>query len=256
MFEVKNKTTGEVKTVYAVNEDYFLLDDNGEFKYQRIKDFVPVGATDPVITPAATPCVFAKVNRHVPDLNTLINGIMSGEIEANIGDTISITLTNGNPVDLVVTDCDDGSVRFETRDCLGKYAPMTDIEQYFTEVWEQLPDILRNSIILTERRHRKADGTEYTVTRKLFLPAASEIFAGDDVLGDDGLYSQMEWYKDVHNRVRAFEKGGYADWYWTGSPYGSSSTHWCYVSSYGSAIYTLASYASVAAPVCFRIPKL
>ena len=253
MFEVKNKTTGEVKTVYAVNEDYFLLDDNGEFKYQRIKDFVPVGAADPVITPATTPCVFAKVNRDVPDLNTLINGIISGKIEANIGDTISITLTNGKPVDLVVTDCDGSSVRFETRDCLGKYVPMTDIEQYLTEVWEQLPDILRNSIIPTERLHRKANGMEYTVTRKLFLPAASEIFAGDDVLGDDGLYSQMEWYKDVHNRVRAFEKGGYADWYWTGSPLGSNSTNWCSVANSGLADYNLASNTYVAAPVCFRV---
>ena len=114
---------------------------------------------------------------------------------------------------------------------------------------------LRDAIADTERRHYDADGNTVTTLEKLFLPAAPEIFPYDDCYGDMGLYEQLDWYKDVHNRVRALDSGKNADWYWTSSRREGSTTSWCFVSYYGNASYYYASRDWVAAPVCFRIPK-
>lgn len=177
----------------------------------------------------------------------------------HIDDTVGIPLSDGRVIDFVVTDVDDVSVRFESRDCLGEYVPMTRMDEYFKKVFSLLPKALQEAIAVTERKHYNAKGEVVTSYEKLFLPAASEIFAPDDCYGDKGLYKQMEWYKDVHNRIRAFEKGGYADWYWTssrriGSP-NTSTTHWCNVYVNGNADSNTASYDWIAAPVCFRIEK-
>ena len=94
-----------------------------------------------------------------------------------------------------------------------------------------------------------------TPLQKLFLPAASEIFPPESCYGDKGLYEQMDWYKKVQNRVRAFEKDGDADWYWTQSSYSGNSTYWCYVNYGGHAYCGNASYTGIAAPVCFRISR-
>lgn len=176
-----------------------------------------------------------------------------------IDDTVGIPLNDGRVIDFVVTDVDDVSVRFESRDCLGEYVPMTRMDEYFKKVFSLLPKSLQDAIAVTERKHYNDKGEVVTSYEKLFLPAASEIFAPDDCYGDKDLYKQMEWYKDVHNRIRAFEKGGYADWYWTssrriGSP-GTYTTGWCYVAGHGHASSTHASSDWIAAPVCFRIEK-
>ena len=84
--------------------------------------------------------------------------------------------------------------------------------------------------------------------------AIAEIFPEDKCYGDKGLYKQLDYYKDVHNRIRCKQKGDFSpDWYWTSSPRSGNSTNWCGVSTYGSANYNPASYANVAAPICFRI---
>ena len=101
-----------------------------------------------------------------------------------------------------------------------------------------------------------ADGEKYTERCKLFVPAASEIFPPDDCYGDKGLYAQLEWYKNVHNRVRADCKGGDSHWYWTSSPNGSNSGNFCFVSNSGNAFANNASNANGVAPFGCIISKI
>ena len=176
-----------------------------------------------------------------------------------VGDSVSLPFCDSGSsvkiVEVVVTDVDDTGTRFETRDCLGEYVPMTRMSGFLDRVFAGLPDALRDVIADTERRHYDVDGNTVTTLEKLFLPAASEIFPIECCYGDVGLYQQLEWYKDVHNRIRALDNGGYADWYWTSSRRKGSTTSWCYVSYYGDADTGYASYSYIAAPVCFRILK-
>ena len=176
-----------------------------------------------------------------------------------IGDSVSLPFCDSGSsvkiVEVVVTDVDDTGTRFETRDCLGEYVPMTRMSGFLDRVFAGLPDTLRDAIADTERRHRDTHGRIVTTLEKLFLPAASEIFPRESCYGDKGLYQQLEWYKDVRNRVRALENGKDADWYWTSSRLEGSTTYWCYVYYDGIANYSVASNDWIAAPVCFRIPK-
>ena len=176
-----------------------------------------------------------------------------------VGDIVSLPFCDSGSsvkiVEVVVTDVDDTGTRFETRDCLGEYVPMTRMSGFLDRVFAGLPDTLRDAIADTERRHHDTHGRIVTTFEKLFLPAASEIFPRESCYGDKGLYQQLEWYKDVRNRVRALENGKDADWYWTSSRLEGSTTYWCYVNCYGNATHYIASYTYVAAPVCFRIPK-
>lgn len=175
-----------------------------------------------------------------------------------VGDIVSLPFCDSGSsvkiVEVVVTDVDDTGTRFETRDCLGEYVPMTRMSGFLDRVFAGLPDILRDAIADTERRHRDTHGRIVTTLEKLFLPAASEIFPRESCYGDKGLYQQLEWYKDVRNRVRALENGKDADWYWTSSRLEGNTAYWCSVGNTGSAS-AIASYTNVAAPVCFRIPK-
>ena len=117
-----------------------------------------------------------------------------------------------------------------------------------------MPDELREAIVDTERKHT-IDGKKVCRLERLFLPAASELFSGDAVLGDDGLYKQMDWYKDRRHRMKMDEHGGDSTAYWTSSQRSGSSSAFGYVSSDGSADTNYASLAWLSAPVCFRIRK-
>lgn len=187
-------------------------------------------------------------------LSEIVAGIRNGKVKLSVGDAVTTCLKSGKEIDFVVTDIDDEAYRFESRDCLGRYVPATELEGFLADAWNDLPDEIRDNVVETERR-RSVNGEIKTEVKKLFLLAASEIFPPESCYGDKGLYEQMDWYKKAQNRVRAFEKDGDADWYWTQSSYSGDSALWCYVNAYGSAHYNYASYASIAAPVCFRISR-
>ena len=252
MFEAKEKTTGRIIKVYAVDGGNFLINRCGVFKWESYESFSPADGEN--CAPACD-CILTVAAAKRMDLSELIAGIRSGDIEFAVGSTITTRLKSGKDVDFVVTDMDEAAYRFESRDCLGAYIPMTKIEKFMRETWDDLPDALRDVIMDTERYFKDGHGEEQSETRKLFLPAASEIFPPDECYGDEGLYTQMDWYKDLHNRVRAFEKGGKADWYWTQSRYSGYTTYWCYVTSNGYANSYTASSTYIAAPVCFRTPR-
>lgn len=199
----------------------------------------------------------SKLTRRIEEeasLENILDRIKDGSIKLSVGDMLATHFKSGMEVDLVVTAIEDGAYRFESRDCLGRYTPMTRIGDFFAGVWDDLPDVLRDSIIETERPY-SVGGETKSKTLKLFLPAASEIFPPASCYGDKGLYEQLDWYKDVQNRVRAYEKGGDADWYWTQSANSGSTTNFCAVTSLGDATAYNASNTNRAAPVCFRIPR-
>ena len=252
MFNAKDKITGEIVKVYAVDGGDFMIACDGAFKWVSCEGFSPVA--DPDNGPV-NDCTLTVGVTNAMNLADLIAGIVSGKVELSVGNTITARLKSGKEVDFVVTDMDNASYRFESRDCMGRYDPMTKIDTFFNDMWADLPDVLRDNILETERQYKDGNGKVCKVARNLFLPAASEIFPPESCYGDEGLYEQMEWYKDVHNRVRAFEKGGASDWYWTQSQYSGLAALWCFVNSSGCADNDNASDTAIAAPVCFRIRR-
>lgn len=261
MFDAIRKPTGKVIHVYAVEGHKFLIADGEMFLWDDKVNYAPVSGQAPEVK--ATPkkdnggdVAFVRTCAQQLTLEEMLSRLQSGELEMNIGDYFTTCLKNGMEVDFVCTDKDRHSYRFESRDCLGRYDPVTKIDRFFNAVWAELPDPLTDRIMEIIRQYKSADGELMERKCKLFLPSASEIFPADECYGDQGVYEQLEWYKDVHNRVRAYEKGGAADWYWTQSPRSGNTTSWCSVSYYGNACYSGASGTAVAAPVCFRIPRI
>lgn len=253
MFDVKIKSTGEIVSVYSVKDDTFLVFCDNRFQYISSDEFCPAdencGVSQCLSAKLTAPAIFSG------DVETVLDEVCSGKVKAGIGTTISTKLLNGIAVDFVVTDFDDSTIRFESRDCIGTYVPMTKIDDYYKTVWDTMPDVLKARIVETERQHLSTKGKIVSFRQKLFLPAASEIFNSDMCYGDRDLYEQMEYYKDVHNRIRALSKGGKADWYWTESHYSGNTTYWCIVTNNGYAHYSSASSTRVAAPVCFRVRR-
>ena len=82
-----------------------------------------------------------------------------------------------------------------------------------------------------------------------------ELFSGDDIFGDKGLYKQLDWYKDRRHRMKMDEPGGDSVAYWTSSQRSGYSSNFCNVSSSGNASDSDASHTWLSAPVCFRIRK-
>lgn len=256
MFEVIEKKTGKRLTVYGVDGDTFLVGVKDGFKLRSAYDFSPIEQKDSAAPVETAPCVFTTAWKDTVDLDALLGGIASGEIAVKLGDMLSTRLLDGTEVDFVVTDQDDKTVRLESRDCLGVSTSARELDSYLRKVYDLLPDALKKCIVETERVHLDSKGKKFTERSKLFLPAQSEIFPSDECYGDEGVYQQMDWYKDVHNRVRADRKGGDSCWYWTSSPRAGNTANWCYVSSYGKANANSASATYIAAPVCFRIPRI
>ena len=249
MFKAKDVKTNNIVKVYAVEGNKFLVEDGNAFTWTDKSGYTLIDGAA-----LACDCTLTKASVTSFTLPDLIAGIVSGKIEMSIGDSFTTRMKSGMEVDFVLTDIDDKAYRFESRDCLGRYDPITRIDKFYHDVWTDLPDELRDSIIGTERPYKDSADELHTLTQKLFLPSASEIFPPDECYGDKDVYAQMEWYKGVHNRVRAFKKGAGSDWYWTQSAYSGNSTYWCSVDNNGSANYYNASSTYIAAPVCFRIP--
>ena len=263
MFDVQDKN-GNIRKVYAVERYLFLVNENGEFVWKYKSEFSPVPELKKLDVEADEnkeisengEVVLTYTQQETVTLKKYIEGLQNGSIQLAVGDSFSIRLKDDTEVDFVVTDMDDTSYRFESRDCLGRHVPMTKIEEFFEEVWDLLPEALRDSIMDTERPYKTHKGKLKKKTCKLFLPSAAEIFPPEECYGDKEVYQQMDWYKTVHNRVRAAAKGvGDGGWYWTQSAYSGKSPVWCFVNYGGNAGNYYASYVNVAAPVCFRIPR-
>lgn len=185
------------------------------------------------------------------DIGTALKEITSNP---HIGDVLAFDLLDGRRIECAVTDIDDKAIRFDSVDCLGDDMTYGKVEKWLDRIDHLMPDELRKAIVDTERKHT-INGKKISRLERLFLPAASELFSGDSVLGDEDLYKQMDWYKDRRHRMKMDEHNGDSTAYWTSSQRTGSSATFCYVSSNGSASTTSASGTWLSAPVCFRIRK-
>lgn len=180
----------------------------------------------------------------------LIAGTMTGLIKLRIGDQIK-----SDEFGLcVVTDIDDEAYRIESRECVF-VSSFDGIDNKLDDIYKSLPEFLRVSIMETDRPHLDEDGNKVSNKSFLFLPAASEIFNEDNCYGDEGLYEQIDWYKDRRNRMRKLDSDASdtSSW-WSSSARSGLTTHACLVANLG---YANAHYTSrsCGAPVCFRIRK-
>ena len=185
------------------------------------------------------------------DIGTALKVIIANP---HVDDVMAFDLLDGRHIECAVTDIDDNAIRFDSVDCLGDDMTYDKVEKWLDRIDHLLPDELRKAIVDTERKHT-INGKKISRLERLFLPAASELFSGDSVLGDEDLYKQMDWYKDRRHRTRMDEHNGNSTAYWTSSQHSGNSTYFCNVNSSGIANYYNASYTWLSAPVCFRIRK-
>lgn len=197
---------------------------------------------------------FATLRKNVcigTDIGTALKEIIANP---HVGDVMAFDLLDGRYIECAVTDIDDNAIRFDSVDCLGEDMIYGNVEKWLDCIDHLLPDELCKAIVDTERKHT-INGKKISRFERLFLPAASELFSGDSVLGDEELYKQMDWYKDRRHRTRMDEHNGNSTAYWTSSQHSSYSTISCGVTSGGSACSYAASGTWLSAPVCFRIRK-
>jgi len=185
------------------------------------------------------------------DIGTALKVIIANP---HVDDVMAFDLLDGRHIECAVTDIDDNAIRFDSVDCLGDDMTYGKVEKWLDRIDHLLPDELRKAIVDTERKHT-INGKKISRLERLFLPAASELFSGDSVLGDEDLYKQMDWYKDRRHRTRMDEHNGNSTAYWTSSQHSGSSTNFCNVSYNGDVSISSASYTWLSAPVCFRIRK-
>lgn len=185
------------------------------------------------------------------DIGTALKVIIANP---HVDDVMAFDLLDGRHIECAVTDIDDNAIRFDSVDCLGDDMTYGKVEKWLDRIDHLLPDELRKAIVDTERKHT-INGKKISRLERLFLPAASELFSGDSVLGDEDLYKQMDWYKDRRHRTRMDEHNGNSTAYWTSSQHSGNSSNFCFVTGHGYANGTNASYTWLSAPVCFRIRK-
>ena len=202
----------------------------------------------------------------------IADGIKNGTLAMEIGSTVTCTLTNGIQTEFIITDITDQYVRFETKNFIGRSKwdeqedfeggyPDASIREYVDSViWNLLPEDLREVISEVERKYKVPDKIDSTYKTKLFLPASSELFSRRNCSGDIGLYEQLDFYKELKNRVRVDEDGR-ACRYWLASMYFCNfsdipySTYTCTV-DYNGTSDSYASCYSAYVPVCFHISKI
>lgn len=185
--------------------------------------------------------------------------------ELRLGERIAVPLNDGRTAEFVMTEEGDDHFRFDSRDCVGRSVwndddetaggyPLSKIKEYADgELWELLPDELRAEIIPAKRKFLVGGETVETECM-VFLPAAAEIFDGNECYGDEGLYSQMDYYKDRRNRMKGGDYGEDTVWYWTQSVSCGNSACSCNANYHGSAANDYASYA-YGVPLCFLVKK-
>ena len=185
------------------------------------------------------------------DIGTALKVIIANP---HVDDVMAFDLLDGRHIECAVTDIDDNAIRFDSVDCLGDDMTYGKVEKWLDRIDHLMPDELCKAIVDTERKHT-INGKKISRLERLFLPAASELFSGDNVLGDKGLYKQIDWYKDRRHRMRMDEHNGDSTAYWTSSQRSGNSTNFCFVATNGNAASTTASATWLSAPVCFRIRK-
>ncbi len=178
-------------------------------------------------------------------------------------DEFRCDLSNGNRATFVLINETDEYLTFCSKDCMTRHRMNdnasnkggiadSEMQKYLdTEIWNLLPDGLKNIISETRRKYKDGDQIKEFDT-KLFLLSASEVFEKGDCYGEEELYDQIEYFKDEKNRVKCIDKET-ANW-WLSSPAAGYSATFCTVNTSGGANTNLAGNANGVVP-CFCIKK-
>lgn len=199
----------------------------------------------------------------------LARQIKSGD-DLTLGDKVDFQLKTGENVTVAVTNSTVEYVRFESVDCAGfdkvswstKNAGYTkcgiaasNVMKYLNEeIWSRLPEDLQEAIDPVTRKHKDHEGNVQEYEFRLFLPAASEVFDKEECYGDQGLYEQLDYYKDRRHIMRGETKGEDMCSWWLASVWSDDSEAACCVNGSGDARYWNASDA-FHVPFCFCIMK-
>lgn len=156
----------------------------------------------------------------------IAKAIKYGNIHLKIGDHVTTGLKDGRAMDFVLVDKPKGYYRFDSRDCFAqrdKFETSSEngyigsgIRRYMdTELFDILPDDLKNIITPVIRKSLTHDENFFEDEFKIFLPDASELFVNrsncNTCLYDDlEPYTQIEYYAFRKNRVKGRMKE--ADW--------------------------------------------
>lgn len=158
----------------------------------------------------------------------------AGELE--IGDEISDTLKNGEPITFAVAHITEEQVHFISKDCLKQKYPWNKKENHqqnpgsFRDsylcrvlnetIWELLPDALQ-AIIAERECVQLKDEWQKRFSLKLWLPSEYEIFGKTWACGiQEG--EQFEIFKERRNRIKGAGQNGSWDAWWTMSSGGNT----------------------------------
>lgn len=160
------------------------------------------------------------------------------------GDTLDITLKNGEAVVLVVGTDEKGNMFFSTRGCLRDEHGMnntmtnrggwkaTEMRRYLNEdVFALLPDDLQ-AVIKPTTIVQIVDGKRVETQDKLFLFSATQVFG-------EGIYSenepedtQLDIFRREKDRAKECNTYGTRFW-WLRSAYSNSNSNFCRVNHNG-----------------------
>lgn len=140
------------------------------------------------------------------------------------GDTLGITLKNGEDVVLVVSQDQNGNVFFVTQDCLRKEHCMnktatarggwakTDMRRYLnSDVLILLPDDLQ-AVIKPTTIVQIVDGKRVETQDKLFCLSVTQVFGNGGWTDKEPEDTQLDIFRREKDRVK--ECGGYGTWFW------------------------------------------
>jgi hypothetical protein len=175
-------------------------------------------------------CSLARTRKECGRMNEILDEIQNGRV--HVGDKIGFKLLDGSNIHMVVADMTASEVRLDSLEVVPGSTTFATMDSFLDEIETLIPDELLSRLRVTSREHMTSDGKRYQERRKIFIPAAPEIFPSEMAMGDRGLYRQLDWYKSPQNRVKTGSDGA-PRWYWTGSHCKSQELAICSVSTTG-----------------------
>lgn len=159
-------------------------------------------------------------------------------------DEITITLTDGREVALVVVDYPEGrGVILGFKECVAEHRmnpTWTNKGGYFesemrewlkTDILPLLPEEIRAGIIPATIK-QKHDSKEYVMNDLIWLASEEQMF-GKTYWSASNEEKQLEYFKKPENRIKLYE--GEAVWHWVRSPVRDLSRSFCCVDLDGDA---------------------
>lgn len=242
----------------------------GNYAGMHVNDYIPITCSNGYVLKAQ----IAGINTYTGYADQQVGNhidFICKELWNDLHIMNKVNCNNGNannPSPFLASDLNywlnskSGNVPNSTSDA----AVTTEVDYTAGGVLYYLPDKLKNQII-TKRillPSRYTAGSVLTSdnswtwqsTDKLWIPSEVEVYGapcwGDSGYGAGGF---VQYPIFIGNMNRAKKRCSNKDRYswWLLSAYAGDSTYFARVSAHGFCYYTSATYASIAAPVCFRI---